>query len=253
MLEVNLFVAFFGGLASFLAPCVVPLVPAYIGYISQLSVAELTDSQKTAKYHTKILINSLFYILGFSFVFVLLGLGATAASKLLITNREDLLVIGGILIILFGLYSLGLFNRFNFIQKEFQFQLPQSFTSIKFLGPFLLGTTFALAWTPCVGPILGAILALAATAQNTLQGTLLLSAYSLGISLPFLIIALTLGSSYRLLLKLGPKLKLISWIAGILLIVIGVLMVTGTYNVFTGFILGKLYAIEFYRNLQSSF
>ena len=157
------------------------------------------------------------------------------------------------LIILFGLYSLGGFSFLRFTLKEFQFQLPASLRRIRFLGPFLLGTTFALAWTPCVGPILGAILALAATTQNLAASSLLLFVYSLGISLPFLVIALTISSSYRLISSLGPKLNLINWGGGILLIVVGILMLTQKYEMFSGFILGKLYQLDFYRNLQNSF
>ncbi|MBI2040046.1 cytochrome c biogenesis protein CcdA [Candidatus Microgenomates bacterium] len=253
MNELNLLVAFLAGLASFLAPCVIPLVPAFIGYISRVSVEELTNSQSAAKYRAKVLINSLFYVAGFSLVFVLLGLGATTLSHLLLLNRQILLKIGGVLVIFFGLYSLGVFNRFRFTQIEFQFQLPERLRTIKLLGPFLLGTTFALAWTPCVGPILGAILTLAATAGNILSGVTLLFVYSLGISLPFILIALTLSSSYRLLINLRRTLLLINTGAGILLVIIGLLLVTDKYGIFTAFILAELNKIDFYRNLQNSF
>lgn len=253
MTEINFLVAFIAGLASFLAPCVIPLVPAFIGYISGVSVSDLTNPDGSSRYNSKVLVNSLFYIAGFSLVFILLGLSATAISKTLALNRSLFLQIGGSLIILFGLYSLGAFNFLRFTLKEFQFQLPESLRTIRFLGPFLLGTTFALAWTPCVGPILGAILTLAATTQNLAESGLLLFVYSLGISLPFLLIALTLGSSYKLLLNFGSKLNIITWIGGFLLIIIGILMVTQNYDKFSGFILGKLYQLEFYRNLQSSF
>lgn len=253
MSELNLFVAFIAGLVSFLAPCVIPLVPAFIGYISGISVSDLTNPQDSSKYHNKVLINSLLYIAGFSLIFVILGLSATALSKALALNRSLLLQAGGLLIILFGLYSLGIFNFLRFTLKEYQIQLPESVRSIKFLGPFLLGTTFALAWTPCVGPILGAILTLAATTQNLTSAALLLFVYSMGISLPFLIIAFTIGSSYKLFFKLGSSLRFINLVGGILLVIIGVLMITQTYDKFSGFILGQLYKIEVYRNLQNLF
>lgn len=246
MIDVNLFVAFTAGLVSFLAPCVVPLVPAYISYISGVSVSELTQSTDTSKYRNKVLLNSLLYVLGFSSVFVIMGLGATALSRTIIVNRLELIRFGGFFIILFGLYSMGLFNKLGFAQKEFQFQLPQSVRNIKYLGPFLLGNTFALAWTPCVGAVFAAILTLAATSQNIVQGVLLLFVYSLGISLPFLLIALTIGSSYKLLSALGPKLQLISIIGGLLLVGIGILMVTGKYDQFNGFVLGKLGQAQLY-------
>lgn len=252
MNELNLFVAFVAGLASFLAPCVVPLVPTYISFISGVSFSELTKDN-TSGYTGIVLVNSLLYILGFSLIFVLLGLGATALSSILIVNRVGLLKIGGIFIILFGLFTLGVFNKFTLFQKEAQFQIPDSLKKIKFLGPFLMGTTFALAWTPCVGPILGAILALAATTGNSLKGAALLFVYSMGISLPFLAIALTIGSSYKLLKRLGPYLKYVNWVAGTLLIIIGVFLISGKYSVFTGYLLGQLYQLNFYRNLQNSF
>lgn len=253
MSEVNLLIAFFAGLASFLAPCVIPLVPAFIGYISGVSVADLTNPKETSKYQSKVLINSLFYIAGFSLVFVILGLSATALSRGLAVNRSLFLQAGGLLIILFGLYSLGVFNFLRFTLKEFQVQLPESLRRISFLGPFLLGTTFALAWTPCVGPILGAILTMAATTQNLGSAALLLFVYSLGISLPFLLIALTLSSSYKLLLKIGSSLRFVNVAGGVLLVVIGVLMVTQTYDKFSGFILGLLYQFEIYQKLQNLF
>lgn len=236
MIDVNFFVAFTAGLVSFLAPCVVPLVPAYISYISGVSVTELAQSADPNRYRNRVLLNSLIYILGFSFVFVLLGLGVTAISRMIAINRAELIKFGGIFIIFFGLYSMGLFNRLRLAQKEFQFQLPQSVRSIKYLGPFLLGNTFALAWTPCVGAVYAAILTLAATSQNITQAAFLLFVYSLGISLPFLLAALTISSSYKLLLALGPKLQLISIIGGLLLVGIGLLMVTGRYDQFNGLV-----------------
>lgn len=246
MVEVNLFVAFTAGLVSFLAPCVVPLLPAYLSYISGVSVSELTNSATASRYRIQVLINSLFYIAGFSLIFVLLGLGATAISKTILINRLELIRFAGIFIIFFGLYSTGLFNRFGFGQKEFQIQLPKFLRNIKFLGPFLLGNAFALAWTPCVGATFAAILTLAATSQNIAQGALLLLVYSLGISLPFLLLALTLGNSYKLLSKLGPKLQTISIIGGLLLIAVGLIMVLGKYDQFNGFILDKLGQARYY-------
>lgn len=252
MTELNLFVAFTAGLASFLAPCVVPLVPTYVSFISGVSFSQLSK-ESNHRYTSVVLLNSLLYILGFSFVFVLLGISASALGSILLANRVELLKIGGIFIILFGLFTLGVFSKFTFFQREGQFQLPWSLRRVKYLGPFLMGTTFALAWTPCVGPILGAILALAATSQNLASGGLLLFVYGLGISLPFLIIALTIGSSYKLLKRLGPYLKYVNWFAGILLIIIGILLISEKYNVFTGYLLSELYKLEFYRNLQNSF
>lgn len=241
-MQINIFIAFIAGIASFLAPCVIPLVPAYVSYITGVSVAELESSTFT-KYRSQIILNSLFYIVGFSLIFILLGLGAAAISQILVLNRILLIRIGGILIIVFGLYSMGLFNRFALTQREFRFQLPDNTRRIKYLGPFLLGCTFALAWTPCVGAVFASILTLAASSGTIGQGAFLLFVYSLGISLPFFLIAITIGQSYHLLRQLGPRLHTINFVAGIFLVALGVVMVSGKYDVFNGSILGRLNGI----------
>ena len=230
MIELNILLAFGGGLASFLAPCVIPLVPAYISFLSGVSLSELTKNSRSSTYKLQVLTNSLFYVAGFSLVFVLLGLGATTISRILITDRVLLTRFGGLVIIFFGLYSLDIFKYFQFSQKQFSFTLPKSLVSLKFLGAFLMGTTFAFVWTPCIGPILGAILTLAATSSNAVSGTFLLFVYSLGISLPFLLIALTLGSSYKILSRLGPKLYIINSVTGVLLVLVGLLMFFQQYD-----------------------
>lgn len=253
MISINLFVAFVAGLASFLAPCVIPLVPAYISFISGISFSDLKNTENASKYRSKVLGNSLLYILGFSLIFILLGLGATAVSRSLSLNRVVLLRAGGVLVTFFGLYTLGVFNRFTFTQKQFQLQLSPKIRNLKYFGPFLMGTTFALAWTPCIGAILGAILTLAATSNNIFAAVPLLASYSLGISLPFLIIALTISSSYKIISRLGSKSEYISRFAGVLLLTIGLLMITQKYDLVTGFLLGQLYKLEFFRNLQSAF
>lgn len=253
MTPVNYLVAFLAGLASFLAPCVVPLVPAYISFISGVSFSDLTKIDNSRKYRFRVLGSSLLYIAGFSLVFVLLGLGATAIGRSLVVNRLVILRVGGAFIVLFGLYTMGLFNRWQFTQRELQIQLSPHVRRLKLLGPFLMGTTFALAWTPCVGAILGAILTLAATSANVTTGASLLLVYSLGISLPFLVIALTVSSSYKLLQRMGPKLQYISYAGGALLLLVGILMLTGKYDFVSGFILGKLSQWTFFNQLQNSF
>lgn len=253
MTELNFFIAFAAGLASFLAPCVIPLVPAYIGFISGVSFSDLTNVEHASHYRNKVLVNSLLYILGFSLVFVLLGLGATAIGKTLILNRLLFMRIGGLLVIIFGLYAMGLFNKFLFAQKEIQIQLPQSIRRLRYIGPFLMGTTFAVAWSPCVGPVLGAIITLAALTGDVFKGGSLLFVYSLGISLPFLIIALTLSHSYKLLKKVGPNLKYISFASGILLIAVGILMFSQKYDLVSGFILGEFYKLDFFKKLYTTF
>jgi len=237
--EVSLFIAFIAGLLSFLAPCVVPLLPVYLSYITGVSVTELTNKATFSRYRWQVVLNSIFYLAGFSLVFILMGLGAAAISNILLLNRAFLVQIGGVLIILFGLYNLGIFNKYLFFQKEYRFFLPQRIIHTTFVGPFLLGGTFALAWTPCVGGVFASILTLAASSQSMGQGALLLFMYSLGISFPFFIIAVTIGYSYPFLTRLGPKLHYLNILAGIFLIILGSIMAFGKYDVFNGYILVK--------------
>ncbi len=253
MPEINFLIVFGAGLISFFAPCVIPLVPAYISYISGVSIRELLNENSSNKYHTKVLINSLFYIAGFSTVFVCLGLTTTYFGKFLLQNRFELLQLGGILVIIFGVYSLGLLSKLKFLQSEFGFQIPNKLQHIKLLSPFLLGTSFALAWTPCIGPILGSVLTLAASADSVLGGGLLLFVYSLGIALPFLVIGFTLSNSYKLLHRMGPLLVVINKIGAIFLIVLGVMMLTHTYDDLSMTLLRILNSFALYRNLQNYF
>lgn len=247
---ISLPIAFVAGLISFLAPCLVPLLPAYLGYVSGISVSELKKGS-VYRYRSRLLLNSLIYVAGFSFIFILLGLSATALGKTLIIQRTLLLQIGGLLIIFFGISLLGIFDKLSFAQKEFRLILPETLRKTKYLGPFLMGNTFALAWTPCIGVILGSILTLAATSQNIAYGTLLLFVYSLGIGLPFLLVSLTIGSSVKLLSLITPNLHKISVAGGILLIIVGILMTTQKYDFLSGTILNFLYRFEFYQNLQN--
>lgn len=248
---VSIPIAFLAGLISFLAPCVVPLLPAYIGYVSGITLADL-KTQGVEKYRRRLLISSLLYALGFSLVFILLGFSATAVSKFLIINRTLLLQIGGLLIIFFGISLLGLFSKLSVANKEFRIVLPESIRNTRYLGAFIMGITFALAWSPCVGVILGAILTLAATSQNLGYSALLLFVYSMGIAIPFVLVALTFGSSIKLLSNILPFVHKLSVIGGILLILVGILMFTQKYAELSSFFLEILYGWEFYRNLQLS-
>lgn len=250
-MQVNLLIAFSAGLASFLAPCVLPLLPAYVSFISGVSFSELTKTHQAKIYRQKVFLNSLLYTAGFSIVFILLGLASTQLGRIFIINRTQFLQIGGVVIILFGLYTLGVFNRFRFIQKEYRVNLSAGVKTLKGVGPFLLGVTFALAWTPCVGAILGSILTLAAASTSVQEGAFLLFIYSLGISVPFLLVALTISRSYALLNKLGRGVRYVSFLAGVILIIIGVLMVTQYYQNVVGVGFGGIGSLGFFKSLQS--
>jgi len=183
--------AFAAGLLTFLSPCILPIIPAYISYITGISFDQLKDGQNR-EIRKKIFIHSLLFILGFSFVFVTLGASASFLGKLLIAHRVIIGRVGGAIVILFGLYLMGAF-KLDFLNKQKRADVKLQKGSK--IGSLLLGITFAAAWTPCVGPILGSVLMLAGTRESMLQGVALLSAYSLGIAIPFIASALLLNSS----------------------------------------------------------
>jgi cytochrome c-type biogenesis protein len=220
-------VAFSAGLFSFLSPCVLPLFPSYLSFITGMSVSALTGDV-TAQTRRRILLHSIAFILGFSLVFVALGASFSAAGQFLLDYRDWIRVVGGVLIIVFGLYiagllKIGIFGRYQQIQLR---QKPAGY-----LGTFLVGVTFAIGWTPCVGPILGAILSLAGTAETVQRGVGLLVAYSLGLGVPFLVSSLALGAFLRFFKRYRPFIPTVERAAGVLLVVVGVLVVTDYYVV----------------------
>jgi cytochrome c-type biogenesis protein len=225
--SVGVLVAFSAGLFSFLSPCVLPLFPSYLSFITGMSVNALTGDV-TAETRRRILLHSIAFIVGFSLVFVALGASFSAAGQFLLDYRDWIRVVGGVLIIIFGLYiagllKIGIFGRYQQIQLR---QKPAGY-----LGTFLVGVTFAIGWTPCVGPILGATLSLAGTAETVQRGIGLLVAYSLGLGVPFLISSLALGTFLRFFKRYRPFIPAVERAAGVLLVIVGVLVVTDYYVV----------------------
>jgi cytochrome c-type biogenesis protein len=224
----NLWVAFSAGLVSFLAPCVIPLVPAFISFVSGVSLSKLkTGGMK--KYRKTLFISTLLYVLGFSIVFVVMGATAAGLSGWLKINSELIQRIGGGLIILFGLEFAGVL-RIPFLEKERRFKLPRWVNKLGHTKALLVGMIFGVSWTPCVGVVLGSILVLAASTATVWQGAVLLLFYSLGISIPFLVISLFLLSAPRYLKVLNRHIGKVSLIAGLLLVMLGGLLLTDTYN-----------------------
>ncbi|MAG12639.1 cytochrome C biogenesis protein [bacterium] len=226
MFEVSLIAAFVAGLITFLAPCTLPLVPGYLGFISGIPAADLNDPQKSQKLKWKVLGNGVFFILGFSAIFILLGtligfLGSTLAQYQIWLNR-----IGGLLIILFGLFMLDAI-KIPFLQIEHRIKVPTFLKRGKPTSSFVLGAAFGTGWTPCVGPVLGAILTLSATLEGVLQGTFLLSVFSAGLAVPFLVIALGIGSAAQYIERFSRYLRAISAIGGLFLIFLGILLLFG--------------------------
>ncbi len=218
--------SFIAGLLTFLAPCTLPLVPGYLGFIGGTSLEDLKDPTKSGLARRKIFINGLFFIIGFSAVFIIMGtLAGFVGGSLLAPYRLWLSRVGGVFVILFGLFMLNVL-KLPFLQREFQIKTPALFGRGRASNSFILGSAFAFGWTPCVGPILGSILLLASTSTTALQGALLLSVFSLGLAVPFLVIAAGIGSASRYVSNLSRWLNVISIIGGILLIFLGILLLT---------------------------
>lgn len=222
--------AFFAGLITFLAPCTLPLVPAYLGFISGVDQEALKDPARAKAARRKIFLNGFAFILGFSVVFILFGVLAGFAGTALAPFRIWLARIGGVLIILFGLFMLGAF-RLPFLQSAgSSLPIPKWLTLGKPSSSFFIGGTFALGWTPCVGPILGSILLLAGTSSTALQGGVLLAVFSLGLAIPFLGIAFAFSRAATFIEKISKYLKGISIVGGVFLIILGALLVTDNFG-----------------------
>jgi len=220
-------VAFTAGLFSFLSPCVLPLFPSYVSFITGMSVADLTtDLSPVAR--RRVLIHALTFVLGFSLVFVALGASFSAAAQFLLDYRQWIRRIGGAFIVIFGLYIVGLL-KIGFFGRTQQWQLREK--PAGYLGSLAVGITFAIGWTPCVGPILGAILSLAGTAETVQRGIGLLVAYSAGLGLPFLISAAALGPFLAFFKRYRPFIPVVERAAGVVLVVVGVLVFTNYYVV----------------------
>ncbi len=218
-------VAFSAGLFSFLSPCVLPLFPSYISFITGMSVSDLS-ADLTAAARRRVLLHAVAFVLGFSIVFVALGASFSAAGQFLLDYRDLIRRIGGALIVVFGLYIAGIL-KIGFFGRTQTWQLREK--PAGYLGSFAVGVTFAIGWTPCVGPILGAILSLAGTAETVQRGIGLLIAYSAGLGVPFLLSALALGPFLRLFKRYRPFIPMVERGAGVLLVVVGVLVFTNYY------------------------
>ena len=220
-------VAFTAGLFSFLSPCVLPLFPSYLSFVTGMSVADL-QTDVTAATRRRVLLHALTFVLGFSLVFVALGASFSAAGQVLLDYRDGIRRVGGALIVVFGLYIAGLLS-FGPFSRTRQWQLRAK--PAGYVGSFLVGLTFAIGWTPCVGPILGAILSLAGTAETVGRGIGLLVAYSAGLGVPFLLSAVALGMFLRFFKRYRPFIPIVERAAGVILVGVGVLVFTNYYLV----------------------
>ena len=225
--EAGLFSAFVGGVLSFLSPCVLPLVPSYLGFLTGMTAEEMQVDRR------RVFVHALWFVAGFSVIFVLLGATASALGSLLQQYQTWIARVGGVILILFGLYLLGVIKP-AFLMRERRLQLADK--PLGYLGSAFVGVAFGAAWTPCIGPILGAILTLAAAQASVAQGTFLLFVYALGLAIPFLLTALALE---RFLVWFKRFRRYIVWverIAGIMLIILGVLLLTDRFTLLAGYL-----------------
>jgi len=214
------------GLLSFFSPCVLPLIPAYLCFLGGASLDELTAEGGVDKEVSKrVFVSAFFFVLGFATVFILMGASATALSRIVFQYIDTLSYIAGVVIVLFGFHYMGLF-RIGFLNFEKRFHLENKPSGV--VGSYLLGLAFAFGWTPCVGPILATILMVAAGSDSILYGTSLLATYALGIGVPFLIAALAVKPFMGFMARFRKHLHKVEMAIGILLVITGVAIFTGS-------------------------
>lgn len=227
---------FLQGLLSFFSPCVLPLIPLYISYLS--GGAKTTEADGTIHYkQRKVMLNTLFFVIGISFAFFLLGFGFTALGKFFHNYQTWITRIGGIIIILFGLNQFGLFGNIS-SGKEHRFHFSPSSLAMNPFTALVLGFTFSFAWTPCVGPALASVLIMAASAGSSAKGFLLIAVYTAGFVLPFMAVGLFTGTLLDFFKKHNKVVKYTVKIGGVLMILIGVMMFTGWMNTFSSYLSG---------------
>ena len=228
-MEVHLPIAFLAGLISFLSPCVLPLIPGYISYISGTSLDKIKEKKTNL-----IVFKTIFFTLGFSFVFIALGSSASFIGKFFLINSDILIIIAGVIIIFFSLQIIGIIN-FNFMNRDIRFFTNKYSDNLTF--PFVVGAAFGFGWTPCIGPILGSIIALAALEENVGKGILLLSFYSLGLAIPFIISGVLINKFLLFSKNFKKYMSIILKVGGTILLLTGIAILTNQLQVLGFFIL----------------
>ena len=227
---IELFVALGAGLISFLSPCVLPLIPGYISYISGSSINELEDKKNI------ILFPIVLFTIGFSIVFIIFGAASTFLGQILLKNSYELRILAGLIIIILSFHIIGIINlKFLNYEKRIQTNIKKNFFS-----PILIGMAFAFGWTPCIGPILGSILVLAATEESLIKGIILLSSYSLGLAFPFILSGYLIQKFLIFSKNFKKNINLVSKIGGIILLITGILIVTNQLQALGYYLLDAL-------------
>jgi cytochrome c-type biogenesis protein len=228
--EVTLVAAFAAGFLSFVSPCVLPLIPGYISFVSGVSLEEMRADAAPTTSRLQVFLTSLAFVIGFSLVFVALGASATAVGKFLFARLPLFSKIAGAVLIVFGLHTMGVF-RLAFLETEKRVHSQRKPAGP--LGAMLVGVAFAFGWTPCIGPILGGILAIAGSKNSVTEGVTLLAVYSLGLGIPFLITSLAINQFFGAAKRIRKYYHAIELASGALLIVIGVLIISGELTIIT--------------------
>ena len=231
--DLSIGLAFIAGLASFLSPCVFSLVPVYVGYLSGQLMPESNDVPSSSSTQLQGLIHGTAFVLGFSVVFVVLGAAASAIGNLLYDYRTILTRLGGLAVTVFGLHVMGTITiPWLYYDSRPQYNQPTN-KRLGLLSSFLMGVFFSAGWSPCIGPVLGAMLTMALTSEGLTKGVQMLTSYSAGLAIPFLIASIAIDKVSQFYQNLGSKLRYLQTANGILLIVIGVLLFTGTLSLLT--------------------
>jgi cytochrome c-type biogenesis protein len=226
--NISLILAFSAGLLSFLSPCILPLIPAYITYLTGYSIEEMDERKAKINISYK----SLGFVIGFSIIFIIMGVSISSLGRLFAKNQILIRKVGGILIILFGFHASGLIK----IKALYHEKIFNSFGRAgKSISPIFIGMAFAAGWTPCVGPILSSILIYAGSMETVGRGILLLSVYSLGLAVPFILTALTIASFTKYTKRFSKYFPLVSAVSGILMVIMGVLVFTNKLSILSSY------------------
>ncbi len=228
MENVSLLMALGAGLLSFFSPCVLPVIPSYVSYITGIAFEDLTGQQDRARIRRMTILNSMSFIVGFSLIFILLGASSSFLGGMLSEHQDAVRKTGGVLIVLMGLYIAGVL-KIGFLSSEKRMHIQNKPAGL--VGSFLVGTAFAAGWTPCIGPVLGSILLYASTANSVSSGMKLLSAYALGLGIPFLAASLAISTVLPYFRKISRYMRIISVMSGLFLVAAGILLFTGTFGV----------------------
>jgi cytochrome c-type biogenesis protein len=245
MLDIGTFSALLGGLLTFLAPCTLPLIPAYIGFLGGTSFRANGGKELSSTLRMQIAVNALLFVLGFSLIFIFFGLVSGTVGKFLILHRAVLSQVAGLVVIFFGAVMLGYVTLPRFFSGR---SLPSWLLPAQPFSAFLLGVLFAIGWSPCLGPILGTILLLAGQSGTALHGAYLLMIYSLGLGIPFLLVAVLYGSAFTYVERFARFLPAVSMVAGGFLVFIGILLLVGQFGLLNTWAAGFIGG-EWYENL----